>query len=316
MTEASAAHSAEHPPYLAHHFTDVEQQNEAGTLGMWLFLVTEIMFFGGLFATYAIYRFRYFEGFREGSHLLNVRFGAINTAVLIGSSLTMALAVRAAQLSRRKALIVFLLLTMLLGIAGFHFADVRHWDLSSKGISRAYYATEARVMRYYENMRLVYEIESRVRDLRHAAAPDNTQDIEQQPQQQQPQQQESPAPKNPSKSEIRRNNGNRPVEEPGFSPADSDAFNRGFQPRRAGAEARTVTVKFGTAKAVPFHQTAAGPRFAFQKMEREPLGKLGADSGAPVLKGHAFRRAVKANNFSERALARDIPQARQNWRTA
>jgi hypothetical protein len=96
----------------------------------------------------------------------------------------------------------FFSITLLLGIAGFHFADVRHWDLSSKGITRAYYVSESRVMRYYENMRLVYEIESRVRDLRHAATPDNTQDN----QQQQPQQ-ETPAPaapKNPSKSENRR----------------------------------------------------------------------------------------------------------------
>lgn len=100
----------------------------------------------------------------------------------------------------------FFSITMLLGIAGFHFADVRHWDLSSKGISRAYYATEARVMRYYENMRLVYEIESRVRDLRHAATPDNTQD-NQQPQQQPQQETPAPAaPKNPSKSENRQRN--------------------------------------------------------------------------------------------------------------
>src|SRR5271154_2724778 len=117
MTDASAAHSAEHPPYLAHHFSDIEQQNESGTLGMWLFLVTEIMFFGGLFATYAIYRHLWFSEFREGSHLLNWRFGGANTVVLIGSSLTMALAVRAAQMGRRKALIVLLVLTMLLGIA-------------------------------------------------------------------------------------------------------------------------------------------------------------------------------------------------------
>src|SRR5579863_9828497 len=97
----------------------------------------------------------------------------------------------------------FFSITMLLGIAGFHFADIRHWDLSSTGIRKSYYATEARVMRYYENMRLVYEIESRVRDLRHAATPDASQDT-QQLQQQQPQQ-EAPATdqKNPPKSENR-----------------------------------------------------------------------------------------------------------------
>jgi cytochrome c oxidase subunit 3 len=117
MTDASAAHSASHPPYLAHHFSDIEQQNESGTLGMWLFLVTEIMFFGGLFAMYAVYRLKFFEGFHEGSHHLSVVFGGINTAVLIGSSLTMALAVRYSQLGRRKLLILFLILTMVLGIA-------------------------------------------------------------------------------------------------------------------------------------------------------------------------------------------------------
>jgi hypothetical protein len=92
----------------------------------------------------------------------------------------------------------FFSITMLLGIAGFHFADIRDWDLSAKGITKTYYATQARVVRYYDNMRLVYEIESRVRDLRRAATPDNTQDM-QQPQQQAP----AAAPKNPSKSENR-----------------------------------------------------------------------------------------------------------------
>jgi hypothetical protein len=108
----------------------------------------------------------------------------------------------------------FFSITMLLGIAGFHFADVRNWDLSSKGITKAYYATEGRVMRYYENMRLVYEIESRVRDLRHAATPDNTQDIEQQ--QQPPQQQQAPAPKNSPKSEMRRHGSNQDFQASSF----------------------------------------------------------------------------------------------------
>jgi len=91
----------------------------------------------------------------------------------------------------------FFSITMLLGIAGFHFADIRHLDLSSKGIQKTYYATEVRIVRYYENMRLVYEIESRVRDLRRAATPETRQDNQQQ------QQQEAPATKNPSKSQNR-----------------------------------------------------------------------------------------------------------------
>ncbi len=106
-TQAAAAHSAAgHPPGLRHHFEDMEQQHEAGNLGMWVFLVTEILFFGGLFAAYAIYRSLYLPGFEAGSRLLDVKLGATNTAVLIGSSLTMAMAVHAAQTGKRKALIV------------------------------------------------------------------------------------------------------------------------------------------------------------------------------------------------------------------
>jgi hypothetical protein len=98
----------------------------------------------------------------------------------------------------------FFSITMLLGIAGFHFADVRHLDLSSKGITKTYYETQARVMRYYENMRLVYEIESRVRDLRRAGTPDNSQDNNKQQQQQvTPAPNTNPSPKTPSKSDNR-----------------------------------------------------------------------------------------------------------------
>lgn len=93
----------------------------------------------------------------------------------------------------------FFSITMLLSIAGFHMSDLRHLDLSSKGITNTYYATQAKVLRYYENLRLVYEIESRVRDLRRAGTPDATPSNKQQQQQQQ----EAPAPKqkNPSKSD-------------------------------------------------------------------------------------------------------------------
>ena len=100
---------------LAHQFDDLEQQREASTLGMWAFLITEIMFFGGLFLGYSVYRFNYPEAFAEGSHHLDVTLGSINTTVLIGSSLTMALAVRGAQLGRRNTAVGSLLLTVLLG---------------------------------------------------------------------------------------------------------------------------------------------------------------------------------------------------------
>jgi len=102
-------------PALAHHFDSLAEQKEAATLGMWVFLVTEVLFFGGLFATYAIYRNWYPAAFAASSHELDVTLGAINTAVLITSSLTMALAVHAAQLGQRTKIMVFLVLTMALG---------------------------------------------------------------------------------------------------------------------------------------------------------------------------------------------------------
>ena len=89
-------------PALAHHFETLEQQRETCTIGMWAFLVQEVMFFGGLFAAYIAYRNVYPSAYLEGSSHLDATLGTINTGVLIGSSLTMALAVRAAQLGQRK----------------------------------------------------------------------------------------------------------------------------------------------------------------------------------------------------------------------
>lgn len=106
---------SEQHPALAHHFEDTEQQFEASSLGMWTFLITEILFFGGLFAGYLVYRSNYPQAFALGSHELDITLGAINTVVLIGSSLTMALAVHNAQLGKRKAIVFFLVATMILG---------------------------------------------------------------------------------------------------------------------------------------------------------------------------------------------------------
>ena len=112
----------------AHQFETMEQQKETSTLGMWLFLVTEIMFFGGLFTAYVMYRHMYPDAFAVASSTLNVPLGAINTAVLICSSLTMALAIRSAQVNQRGKIVLFLLLTMALGttflvIKGFEYHD-------------------------------------------------------------------------------------------------------------------------------------------------------------------------------------------------
>ena len=113
--EPQADAAAHHHPALQHQFDSLEQQKESSTLGMWLFLVTEIMFFGGLFTAYVVYR-RTFQGvFAAASHHLDVTLGAINTAVLIFSSLTVALAIWSAQMNRRKGIVFFLVLTILLG---------------------------------------------------------------------------------------------------------------------------------------------------------------------------------------------------------
>lgn len=111
----SDAKAIEESGTLKHHFETPQQQYESSTLGMWAFLLTEVMFFGGLFAAYTVYRNVYFEAYASTTKYMNITLGALNTAVLIASSLTMALAVRAAQLGRQKAIIIFLLATILLG---------------------------------------------------------------------------------------------------------------------------------------------------------------------------------------------------------
>jgi cytochrome c oxidase subunit 3 len=107
----------------------MEQQREAGTLGMWWFLLTEIMFFGGMFLAYTIYRHMYFDAFAAGSNVLSVWWGGFNTVILIGSSLTMALAVYHAQMGARKRVVLFLLLTVLLGSI---FLRVKYIEYSDK----------------------------------------------------------------------------------------------------------------------------------------------------------------------------------------
>jgi cytochrome c oxidase subunit 3 len=100
---------------LAHHFDSYEQQQKSASLGIWVFLVTEIMFFGGLFVAYILYRSKFPEAFIAGSHQLDITLGTINTGVLIFSSLTMAMAVHSAQLGKGKAIVGFLIATIVLG---------------------------------------------------------------------------------------------------------------------------------------------------------------------------------------------------------
>ncbi len=109
MTSSAAA--------VAHHFANIEQQRTAARLGMWIFLLTEVMFFGGAIATFCIYRALHPEVFAAAAHELSKPLGALNTVVLITSSLTMALAVYKARNGNRRKLLGWLLATMGLGTA-------------------------------------------------------------------------------------------------------------------------------------------------------------------------------------------------------
>jgi len=153
-TQATLPHdSVPHHPMLQHHFADMEQQKDASSLGMWVFLITEIMFFGGMFAAYLVYRYNFYDAFVAGSTSLNVWIGGINTCVLIVSSLTMAMAVHSAQLGRQRALVIYLVLTLIFGftflglkaveyhakyvehhIPGQHFKFDKYEDMSGKEV--------------------------------------------------------------------------------------------------------------------------------------------------------------------------------------
>ncbi|MEM1107718.1 MAG: hypothetical protein AAGH99_03415 [Planctomycetota bacterium] len=111
-------HDHDHPAHLAHHFDTSEQQLESHKLGMWVFLATEILMFGGLFCAYSVYRGNHPEIFLFAHQYLDTTWGAINTAVLLASSFTMAWGVRASQLGQTRLLVALLCVT-LLGGAGF-----------------------------------------------------------------------------------------------------------------------------------------------------------------------------------------------------
>jgi cytochrome c oxidase subunit III len=107
-------HSDKQTPHLAHHFGDMEQQRESAKLGMWIFLLTEILLFGGLFTAYAIYRAWNPDMFYNAHKHLNIYLGSINTIVLISSSVTMALSIRSMQLNNKKRTMIFLVATLLM----------------------------------------------------------------------------------------------------------------------------------------------------------------------------------------------------------
>src|SRR5580700_7343479 len=116
-------------PQHRHHFETEEQQREAGSFGMWLFLLTEIMFFGGMFFAYLLYRNWYYDAFVNASNTLNIGMGAANTAILITSGFFMALAVWAAEVRKKSLLVIFLVLTTLFGLA---FLGVKYFEYKEK----------------------------------------------------------------------------------------------------------------------------------------------------------------------------------------
>ena len=126
MTD-NQAHS--HPAYLAHHFAEPEQQHESAKLGMWIFLLTEILLFGGLFMAYTIYRAWNPDMFYNAHKFLDVRLGTLNTIVLITSSVTIALAIRSIRLDNRKLAVYLLLATLILAAV---FLGVKYMEYSHK----------------------------------------------------------------------------------------------------------------------------------------------------------------------------------------
>jgi cytochrome c oxidase subunit 3 len=118
-----------HPSYLAHHFSAAEQQSESARLGMWIFLLTEILLFGGLFVAYTVYRVWQPDMFYNAHKFLDVQLGTINTVVLISSSVTMALAIRSMQLNEKKKTIILLVMTVTLAAV---FLIIKYFEYSHK----------------------------------------------------------------------------------------------------------------------------------------------------------------------------------------
>lgn len=146
-------HDAAHGdnPFLAHHFDSPKHQFDSGKLGIWLFLVTEVLFFGGLFCAYAIYRTLHPEIFVYAHYYLDTFWGALNTGVLIVSSLTAAWAVRNAQLGEQKKLVVNILLTVALA---FCFLGVKYVEYSHK------FHDQVLPAQYFNPTHQVWELES------------------------------------------------------------------------------------------------------------------------------------------------------------
>jgi cytochrome c oxidase subunit 3 len=122
-------HATSHASNVAHHFHDAEQQKESAKLGMWVFLLTEVLLFGGLFAFYAIYRSWHPDMFYNAHKFLDITLGGINTVVLITSSVTVALAIRSIQVNNKKHTVAYLIVTLLLAAT---FLVIKYFEYSHK----------------------------------------------------------------------------------------------------------------------------------------------------------------------------------------
>ena len=129
VQELEAEHAHAFIPQHRHHFETEEQQREAGSFGMWLFLLTEIMFFGGMFFAYLLYRNWYYDAFVPASNQLKIVLGAANTAVLITSGFFMALGVWAAEMRKKHLLVWMLILTTFFGMI---FLVVKYFEYKEK----------------------------------------------------------------------------------------------------------------------------------------------------------------------------------------
>ena len=124
-----ADHPRAHPPHLQHHFVSSAQQFDAAKLGMWLFLVTEILLFSGMFVSYVVFRSLHPEVFAHASTLLDWRLGGLNTIILLFSSLTVAMAIRSIQLDDKKWLVRYLLITLACALI---FLVVKYFEYADK----------------------------------------------------------------------------------------------------------------------------------------------------------------------------------------
>ena len=136
MSDAALAHAGAHAGTdahahvrLQHHFDTLGQQKAAASLGMWVFIAQEVMFFGGMLTAYLVYRLWFYAGYTAASRELDLVLGGVNTAVLIASSLTVALAVHAAHEGKQRQILIYLGLTLLLGLA---FLGIKYVEYHSK----------------------------------------------------------------------------------------------------------------------------------------------------------------------------------------